>query len=170
MSCNASAAACALALPPFKLSWNVKSDWRTGFEYETVALSTNVISRTPQPCNKPHFTSLKMFLYSSNDYDWNISVLFTSSANIDIITSKHLATLQPSVPAPNSRHLVREMTSRSSSGSSRHFISFRFKSTADSASLNSLNCMWLNWFIKQVDCGESTRILLEGHSTTCMST
>ena len=49
---------------------------------------------------------------------------------------RHLATLQPNVPAPSNRHLVPATQSRSREGSRRHLMSFRFRSTDDSASLN----------------------------------
>ena len=52
-----------------------------------------------------------------------------------VLTMRHLATLQPSVPAPSNRHFVEETASRSSDGISLHLISFRFRSTEDSASL-----------------------------------
>ena len=58
--------------------------------------------------------------------------LFTGSG---LLTMRHLATLQPSVPAPSNRHFVEETASRSSDGISLHLISFRFRSTEDSASL-----------------------------------
>ena len=50
-----------------------------------------------------------------------------------ILTSRHRATLQPSVPAPNSTHFICLNLSNSRSGRCRHRISDRFKSTADSA-------------------------------------
>ena len=53
-------------------------------------------------------------------------------------TNKHLATLQPSVPAPNNRQRVVLIFSRFSSGSRRQRISFKFKSTADSANLTEM--------------------------------
>ena len=56
-----------------------------------------------------------------------------------IRTIRHLATLQPSVPAPSNRHLVEATQSKSSEGSSRHRMSFRFRSTDDSASLKHGN-------------------------------
>mmetsp|Transcript_32296 Transcript_32296/g.84850 ORF Transcript_32296/g.84850 Transcript_32296/m.84850 type:complete len:242 (-) Transcript_32296:278-1003(-) len=46
---SAAAAASALGLPPSAQSANSKSDWRTGLEYETRPLSTNVTLRTPHP-------------------------------------------------------------------------------------------------------------------------
>ncbi len=52
------------------------------------------------------------------------------------LTSKHLATLHPSVPAPRSKHFVLAILSKSNSGNKRHLINFKFKSTADSANLN----------------------------------
>ena len=52
-----------------------------------------------------------------------------------IFTIKHLATLHPKVPAPNKRHFVLEIFSRSSSGRSLHLINFKFRSTADSDNL-----------------------------------
>ena len=51
------------------------------------------------------------------------------------LTSNPRATLQPRVPAPRRRHLVSLMVSRFRSGMRRQRISFRFRSTADSASL-----------------------------------
>ena len=53
-----------------------------------------------------------------------------------IPTKRALATLHPNVPEPNRRHFVAATFSRAKSGISRHLISLRFKSTADSASLN----------------------------------
>lgn len=44
-----SAAVAAFGFPPFWESSNSKSDCLTGFEYETVELSTNVTVLTPQP-------------------------------------------------------------------------------------------------------------------------
>lgn len=49
------------------------------------------------------------------------------------------ATLQPNVPAPRRRHLVLTTLSRSREGTSLHLISFRFRSTDDSASLETAN-------------------------------
>lgn len=54
-------------------------------------------------------------------------------------TIKHLATLHPSVPAPRIRHFVLCISSKSKSGNRRHFISFKFKSTDDSANLKNKN-------------------------------
>lgn len=51
-------------------------------------------------------------------------------------TIKHLATLQPKVPLPNNKHFWFLITSRSISGMMRHFMSFRFNETADSASFS----------------------------------
>ena len=51
------------------------------------------------------------------------------------ITIRHRATLQPRVPEPSKRHLVPATRSRSILGMIRQRISFKFKSTADSASL-----------------------------------
>lgn len=53
-------------------------------------------------------------------------------------TRRHLATLQPRVPEPSSRQLVLATASRSSSGRSRQRISFRLRSTADSANLGQM--------------------------------
>jgi hypothetical protein len=44
---KASAAASALGLPPSKQSLNVNNDCRTGLEYETALLSTNVTFLIP---------------------------------------------------------------------------------------------------------------------------
>ena len=46
---NFSAAHAALGFPPLRQSSKSNSGWRTGFENETRAESTNVIVRTPQP-------------------------------------------------------------------------------------------------------------------------
>ena len=54
---------------------------------------------------------------------------------IDAHTIRHLATLQPSVPAPSKRHLVCAMAERSREGRRRQRISFRLRSTEDSANL-----------------------------------
>ena len=54
---------------------------------------------------------------------------------INAHTIRHLATLQPSVPAPSKRHLVCAMAERSREGRRRQRISFRFRSTEDSANL-----------------------------------
>lgn len=58
-----------------------------------------------------------------------------SSFNPSILTIRVLATLQPRVPAPSRRHFVLTTLSRSREGTSLHLMSFRFKSTDDSASL-----------------------------------
>ena len=54
---------------------------------------------------------------------------------INAHTIRHLATLQPSVPAPSKRHLVCAMAERSREGRRRQRISFRLRSTEDSANL-----------------------------------
>ena len=54
---------------------------------------------------------------------------------IDAHTIRHLATLQPRVPAPSKRHLVCAMAERSRDGRRRQRISFRLRSTEDSANL-----------------------------------
>ena len=54
-------------------------------------------------------------------------------------TKRHLATLQPSVPAPRRRHFVCEILFRSSDGRSLHCINLRFRSTDDEASLQEVN-------------------------------
>mmetsp|Transcript_566 Transcript_566/g.2190 ORF Transcript_566/g.2190 Transcript_566/m.2190 type:complete len:243 (-) Transcript_566:998-1726(-) len=62
---------------------------------------------------------------------------FPLSTNVNSRTpqpSKHRATLQPSVPAPISKHLVLLIFARSSSGSNLHRMSFRFSSAAATAS------------------------------------
>jgi hypothetical protein len=41
------------------------------------------------------------------------------------------ATWQPSVPAPNRRHLVEDKVFKSNDGKARHLISFKFRSAAD---------------------------------------
>ncbi len=51
------------------------------------------------------------------------------------VTRRHLAMLHPKVPEPRSKHLVCATLSRFSSGSNRHRISFKLRSTADSANL-----------------------------------
>lgn len=56
-----------------------------------------------------------------------------------ILTRRVLATLQPRVPAPSRRHFVLTTLSRSREGTSRHLMSFRFRSTDDSASLQTVN-------------------------------
>lgn len=55
------------------------------------------------------------------------------------LTMSVLATLQPRVPAPSKRHFVFTTLSRSKEGTSRQRISFRFKSTDDSASLHTVS-------------------------------
>jgi len=45
-----SAAHCAFGFPPFKQSSKSNKGCLTGFEYETLAESTNVMFRTPHPC------------------------------------------------------------------------------------------------------------------------
>lgn len=51
------------------------------------------------------------------------------------LTINVLATLQPKVPAPSSRHLIDTTFSKSKVGTNRQHISLRFRSTDDSASL-----------------------------------
>lgn len=58
------------------------------------------------------------------------------------LTISVLATLQPRVPAPRRRHFVLTTLSRSREGTSLHLISFRFRSTDDSASLWTVNWEW----------------------------
>eukprot|EP00162_Nutomonas_longa_P015135 comp22212_c0_seq1/m.52486 comp22212_c0_seq1/g.52486 ORF comp22212_c0_seq1/g.52486 comp22212_c0_seq1/m.52486 type:complete len:339 (-) comp22212_c0_seq1:627-1643(-) len=96
ISRSRSAATSALGRLPSWQSRKVNRLWRTGFEYETLLLSTNVMWRTPQA----------------------ISVR---------------ATLHPKVPAPSKRHFCCPIVSRSIFGTSRHFISLRFRSTDSSA-------------------------------------
>ncbi len=55
---------------------------------------------------------------------------------------RHLATLQPSVPAPSKRHFVWAMIDRSSVGMRRHRISLRLRSTEDSANLQGRGEGW----------------------------
>lgn len=47
---------------------------------------------------------------------------------IKILTSRVLATEQPKVPEPNNRHLELFNFSKSISGSTRHFMSFKLRS------------------------------------------
>ncbi len=47
-----SAAHAALGFPPSRQSSKSNSGWRTGFENDTRAESTNVIVRTPHPCEE----------------------------------------------------------------------------------------------------------------------
>jgi len=54
---------------------------------------------------------------------------------IHLQTRSVRATEQPRVPEPRSKHRVFFITSRSSWGIKRHFISFRFKCTDVSANL-----------------------------------
>lgn len=61
---------------------------------------------------------------------------------IDAHTIRHLATLQPRVPAPSKRHLVCAMAERSRDGRRRQRISFRFRSTEDSANLGRERREW----------------------------
>lgn len=56
-----------------------------------------------------------------------------------ILTIRVLATLQPRVPAPSRRHFVLTTLSRSREGTSLHLMSFRFRSTDDSASLQTVS-------------------------------
>lgn len=51
------------------------------------------------------------------------------------LTIKVLATLQPRVPAPSSRHLADTIFSKSSVGTNRQHINFKLRSTDDSANL-----------------------------------
>lgn len=51
------------------------------------------------------------------------------------LTIKVLATLQPSVPAPSSRHLADTIFSKSRVGTNRQHINFKLRSTDDSANL-----------------------------------
>ena len=61
---------------------------------------------------------------------------------IDAHTIRHLATLQPRVPAPSKRHLVCAMAERSRDGRRRQRISFRLRSTEDSANLERERREW----------------------------
>lgn len=63
-----------------------------------------------------------------------------------------LATLQPRVPAPSKRHFVFTTFSRSKEGTSLHRISFRFRSTDDSASLHifSEHSLWLHVALREL--------------------
>lgn len=62
-----------------------------------------------------------------------------------------LATLQPRVPAPSKRHFVFTTFSRSKEGTSLHRISFRFRSTDDSASLHTFSehSLWLHVALRE---------------------
>lgn len=51
------------------------------------------------------------------------------------LTKRQRATLHPRVPAPKSKHFADFISSKRSSGKRRQRMSFRFKSTAESASL-----------------------------------
>lgn len=51
------------------------------------------------------------------------------------LTIKVLATLQPRVPAPSSRHFADTIFSKSSVGTNRQHINFKLRSTDDSANL-----------------------------------
>lgn len=62
-----------------------------------------------------------------------------------------LATLQPRVPAPSRRHFVFTTLSRSKEGTSLQRISFRFRSTDDSASLHTVSehTLWLGIALRE---------------------
>ena len=66
---------------------------------------------------------------------WRVWEKSVGVVSLCILTSRHLATLHPRVPAPRRRHLVSAMAGRSRDGRMRQRISFRFRSTEDSASL-----------------------------------
>lgn len=51
---------------------------------------------------------------------------------------RHLATLQPRVPAPNNKHRVCEIACKSSEGNNRHLINLRLRSTEDSDNLQNI--------------------------------
>lgn len=112
----------------------------------------STISRTPS-----HFHSLQMFPaicnvnYNAyiNRQDYNFFLMCHGSCSksgrtIDKqqifminsrLTIKVLATLQPSVPAPSSRHLADTIFSKSRVGTNRQHINFKLRSTDDSANL-----------------------------------
>ncbi len=51
-------------------------------------------------------------------------------------TMRHLATLQPRVPLPSNKHFWDLIMSKLIVGAIRHFMSFKFKLTADSANFS----------------------------------
>ena len=69
-----------------------------------------------------------------------------------ITANTYLATLHPNVPDPNKRHFKLYIFGKSRSGTSLHFINFKFKSTEDSAKLfgsileRILANLGANWF------------------------
>jgi len=65
--------------------------------------------------------------------------LLLNKSQIHLQTNSVRATEQPRVPEPRSKHRVFFITSRSSWGIKRHFISFRFKCTDVSANLKVIN-------------------------------
>lgn len=67
------------------------------------------------------------------------------------LTMSVLATLQPRVPAPSKRHFVFTTLSRSKEGTSLQRISFRFRSTDDSASLHTVSehTLWLAFALSE---------------------
>lgn len=65
--------------------------------------------------------------------------LLLNKPQIHLRTNSVRATEQPRVPEPRSKHRVFFITSRSSWGIKRHFISFRFKCTDVSANLKIIN-------------------------------
>lgn len=54
-------------------------------------------------------------------------------------TRRHRATEHPSVPDPKSKHFVCFTFSKSISATTRHFINFKFRSTAFSANLKIIS-------------------------------
>lgn len=91
------------------------------------------------------------------------------------LTIKHRATLQPSVPAPKSKHRVFSKISKSISGAKRHFINFKFNPTAVSARwtgfIEELKLTWRDprrcrsFFSQPVDCGTVSKHTQVSHRT-----
>lgn len=105
---------------------------------------------------------LQLLQITSVETDDAFTHTLFSVLRLSVLTIRVLATLQPRVPAPSRRHLVLITLSRSKDGTNLHLISFRFRSTDDSASLKTGVSWILKWYhIKSIHEMEKNSVLLD---------